>query len=220
MFYSGSPSVVRLGLHSLSDPLVVWKIKQIIRHPSFKPPAMYADIALIELEETVAFNKSIKPACLFPPYDYLPPQVLVSGWGQIEYGWLIVKTKRNEEITMLRDSFTGSGQASNELQKALLDIIDNEACSIRHSRSSSAPRGIKRSMMCAGDPKNGWIRDACQGDSGGPLQIVYPKDACLFQVVGVVSFGEGCALVGSPGVYTRVSHYIKWIEDIVWPGNS
>jgi Trypsin len=32
-------------------------------------------------------------------------------------------------------------------------------------------------------------------------------------LVGITSFGAGCAS-GSPGVYTRVSSYIKWIENI------
>lgn len=72
-------------------------------------------------------------------------------------------------------------------------------------------------MICAGDSHGGWNKDTCQGDSGGPLQISHPKNICLFQILGITSFGQGCAVVNTPGVYTRVSHYLKWIEDIVWP---
>jgi len=71
-------------------------------------------------------------------------------------------------------------------------------------------------MICAGDPRNNWARDSCYGDSGGPLQV-YPESECLFQVIGIVSFGRGCALYQIPGVYTRVSYYLPWIEDNVWP---
>lgn len=40
----------------------------------------------------------------------------------------------------------------------------------------------------------------------------------MYDIIGVTSFGSGCGLSKShPGVYTRVSYYIKWIEDIVWP---
>lgn len=72
-------------------------------------------------------------------------------------------------------------------------------------------------MICAGDSHGGWNKDTCQGDSGGPLQISHPKNICLFQVLGITSFGQGCGVINTPGVYTRVSYYLNWIEDIVWP---
>lgn len=55
-----------------------------------------------------------------------------------------------------------------------------------------------------------------QGDSGGPLQAPINKATCMFHIAGVVSFGLGCGL-GAPGIYTRVSTYVPWIENIVWP---
>lgn len=54
-----------------------------------------------------------------------------------------------------------------------------------------------------------------QGDSGGPLQLRLADPYCMYSQIGIVSFGEVCAT--KPGVYTRVSHYISWIENIVWP---
>ncbi len=61
------------------------------------------------------------------------------------------------------------------------------------------------SMLCAGWP-NGRV-DACQGDSGGPLTGWAGRNT----LVGIVSWGYGCAMAGYPGVYTRVSTYAQWI---------
>lgn len=48
-----------------------------------------------------------------------------------------------------------------------------------------------------------------QGDSGGPLHVSIEK---VYQIVGVVSWGEGCAKPNYPGVYARVNRYGTWIR--------
>jgi len=65
------------------------------------------------------------------------------------------------------------------------------------------------SVICAGSSIPG--KDACNGDSGGP---VVRRQGAEFVLVGLVSWGRGCALPDTPGIYTNVTNpaYRAWIE--------
>ena len=62
------------------------------------------------------------------------------------------------------------------------------------------PGRITALVICANGPST----DSCQGDSGGPLMVGTEQ-------YGVVSWGDGCAIAGNPGVYTNVAPYLSWI---------
>ena len=62
-------------------------------------------------------------------------------------------------------------------------------------------------MICGGESGV----DTCQGDSGGPLIANINEK---YTLVGVTSFGLGCAMQNSPGVYVRVSSFIDFINNI------
>ena len=42
-------------------------------------------------------------------------------------------------------------------------------------------------------------------------------NSCVYYVIGITSFGKSCAMSNAPGVYTKVSFYLDWIEGVVWP---
>jgi trypsin len=94
------------------------------------------------------------------------------------------------------------GAAATTLQKAEVPLVDNSTCNAEDAYNGL----IKPGMMCAGYREGGI--DSCQGDSGGPL-VWRGKDGPV--LVGVVSWGEGCARKLRYGVYTRVDAYSDWI---------
>lgn len=53
-----------------------------------------------------------------------------------------------------------------------------------------------------------------QGDSGGPM--VVKGNRGQYMLVGLISWGMGCALPKQPGVYTRITKFVNWIDEIIW----
>ncbi|KAH8410118.1 hypothetical protein KR009_006292, partial [Drosophila setifemur] len=84
----------------------------------------------------------------------------------------------------------------DSLLKVVLELIQKAECASNYNYADS----ILDTMVCA----NGEKKDACQGDSGGPL-------VANGQLVGIVSWGNGCAWSGYPGVYADVASLREWI---------
>lgn len=71
-------------------------------------------------------------------------------------------------------------------------------------------------FVCSNPKKNVTMRFSVSTDSGGPLQIAIGNE-CVFSIIGITSYGSTfCGNKNSPGIYTRVSSYIDWIEKNVW----
>jgi len=98
----------------------------------------------------------------------------------------------------------GNTQSSVEsrefLRGAEVPIVNQNDCADAYKQFG----GVTDRMVCAGLKQGG--KDACQGDSGGPL-------VCRGMLVGVVSWGYGCAQPSYPGIYSRVPCIRTWIAE-------
>jgi secreted trypsin-like serine protease len=202
------PNVIRLGDQNLqhsgdeAQPQE-FRVKRVIKHESYTAKANYYDIGLIEMDGEARFTKFVRPACLWQEIQFPGQTATATGWGMLEY----------------------LGPKSEELQKVSLTLMQNRDCNPYFSHiikySEKLKQGIVDSQVCAAAIEGGRLvggKDTCQGDSGGPLQITLKDNPCIFYIVGLTSFSAvGCAEENSPGVYTRVSEYIDWIESKVWP---
>uniref|UniRef100_A0A0C9RFB1 Prss2 protein n=1 Tax=Fopius arisanus TaxID=64838 RepID=A0A0C9RFB1_9HYME len=101
---------------------------------------------------------------------------------------------------------TATGQGSSGiLRSASIPLIDDQQCGVYYAHK------LHPGQICAGREEGGI--DACQGDSGGPL-------ICNETQVGLVSWGHGCAVARSPGVYCRVDFYFDWINETMIRNSS
>ncbi|KAL0134141.1 hypothetical protein PUN28_001177 [Cardiocondyla obscurior] len=141
------------------------------------------DIALLRLNERVPLSDTIRPICLPTVSDneYVGVKAIASGWG-----------------TLKED-----GKPSCLLQEVEVPVMSLQAC----RNTSYSARMISDNMLCAGYLEG--QKDSCQGDSGGPL--ITEREDKKYEIIGVVSWGNGCARPGYPGVYTRVTRYLDWI---------
>ncbi|KAF5276222.1 hypothetical protein FQR65_LT04027 [Abscondita terminalis] len=194
----GDVKFVRLGdlnlkLETDDAQPQTFKVASIVRYPEYKPPIQYHDIALIKLDKPANFTKYVRPACLYTK-QVLPefPKAIATGWGKLGF----------------------VGDTSDDLMKVTLAYYTIDRCRQVYSNAGQRrlPNGISEDIqICAGGINES--KDTCQGDSGGPLQIRSEDNYKLYHIVGVTSFGKGCGVINTPGVYTRVSNYVKWIED-------
>ncbi|XP_049760597.1 serine protease 33 isoform X1 [Elephas maximus indicus] len=182
--------VLRLGPtspHALSAP-----VRRVLLPPDYSEDRANGDLALLQLRRPVALGTRIQPVCLPAPGTRPPPGTpcWVTGWGSLKPGVPLPEWR--------------------PLQGVRLQLLDARTCDRLYHVGSNAPRGeriVQPGNLCAGYVEG--LKDACQGDSGGPLTCVQSGHWVL---VGVVSWGKGCALPNRPGVYTNVATYSPWIQ--------
>ena len=95
------------------------------------------------------------------------------------------------------------------LLQVVVEYSAQAQCKAAYRRLTGLDIGL--GLLCAGHPQGG--RDACRGDSGGALLHQDPL-TLTWTAVGVVSSGHGCGRREFPGLYTRLTSYLAWIDEV------
>ena len=190
-----TPAAVSVKDHDLSkkDGEQVIKVIRFIRHPKYTDEIDESpnfDFALAHLFKRVQYSNILYPVCLpRPRRNYEQREVVTTGWGIFDLD---------------------TGDRAKILQEVELRTITNLQCI---TDTVYSKKNITPATICARAPG----KDSCIGDSGGPL-LAYEGGRRYFSVIGVTSFGEGCAFPDAPGVYARVSKVLKWIRKYMLGG--
>ncbi|XP_041722692.1 neurotrypsin-like isoform X3 [Coregonus clupeaformis] len=163
--------------------------EHIVIHRKYHNQGWEYDIALLRLKGTegncVAFNPHTNSACLPAPGNK---------WGKRPAACVI----------------TGWGITDSEYSRTLLQawvpLLPSSKCKKRYGERYTSR------MLCAGSLSDRRRVDSCQGDSGGPL--VCQGEGGRWVLTGVISWGHGCGDPSFPGVYTRVSRFLRWIDHV------
>lgn len=159
-------------------------VSRIIVHEGYTNGQVNNDIALLHLETPVNLTDYVVPICL--PEKRFAVYELSSIKFSTVSGW---------------GRLLDGGATSSVLMRVDLPRVKTQEC------EKETDLNITENMFCAGDLTG--VKDSCKGDSGGPHATKYKNTWFL---TGIVSWGKGCAVQGSYGVYTRVSKYIDWLK--------
>uniref|UniRef100_A0A182Q4I7 Peptidase S1 domain-containing protein n=1 Tax=Anopheles farauti TaxID=69004 RepID=A0A182Q4I7_9DIPT len=151
-------------------------------HPLYTASNIRNDIAIVRLNSPITFNTRVQPIRLPARSD----------------------TRQFGGFTGTVSGFgrtSNAGPTSAVVRFTTNPVMTNADCIARWNTALIQPQNV-----CLSGEGG---RSSCNGDSGGPLAV---QDGGSRQI-GIVSFGSaaGCS-VGRPSVYTRVSHYLPWIE--------
>lgn len=160
-------------------------VADYVIHPKYSMLIQNFDLAVVWLKSPIVFEMNIQPISLPEANEELP-------YGQkgVVAGW-----GRISEKGSFPDNF-------HFFQPV---ILKREKC-IKTGGGGYDTWRITDAMFCAGFLEGG--KDSCKSDSGGPF-VVNKK------LVGVVSFGEGCARPKLPGVYANVAFMRSWLDQVM-----
>ena len=172
-----------LALQDESTSFIV-NVKTIKQHPDYDSSNIQNDISVLELETPVDLYSypNIKPICL-PNQGATFPNMQAT-----VSGW---------------GTLASGGSAPATLHEVDVTVFADGNC-------GEMNQYMTPDMLCAGVTEGG--KDACQGDSGGPLFISDPYMNGAQSLIGVVSWGFGCANPGQLGIYAEVSYFRDWID--------
>jgi len=172
-----------------------YNIQQIVSHDRYNQGqgVMPNDIALIQVSRDIQMNQYVQPIAIDKDGEFDGSSTcVISGWGNTKTGG--------------RWDNSGSRPAQ-VLQEASTRLLSPQECKANREVPGGAD-SIYPGIICVFTGRSG----GCQGDSGGPLHCKNGNGQ--FKLVGATSWGLQTCAINSPTMYTRVSAFASWINEV------
>ncbi len=176
-----------------SSNRVKLKVLKSYIHPKYSSSKSSNDFALLELAEEIDFEATKLSKIEMADSNLESSGGLEEGTMSTVYGWGLTR-ENGSQPTIMRE--------------VDVPLVSRKTANARDSYNGA----INISMIAAGYAEGG--KDACQGDSGGPL-VIKDEVSKKQTLIGVVSFGDGCARAKKYGIYSNVSYAQEWIQSVM-----
>ncbi|XP_056338308.1 acrosin-like [Oenanthe melanoleuca] len=181
-----SPWTVLIGATDLSQPgpeAKQLRVRRILMHQDYKADSEWNNIAVLELDQPVECSDYIQLACV-PDGSLAVPELKTCYMA----GW------------------KAAPDSGAVLQEAKVRLMDAQLCNSSrwYGGGPCTPRTCARGTR-------GAASTPARGTSGGPL-VCKDNDGDYFWLVGLASWGEGCAGDKRPGLFTSTQHFHGWIQ--------
>ncbi|MBN3573519.1 S1 family peptidase [Vibrio neptunius] len=178
---------VSIGIHDLNNEATEGQrvsVRAIYIHQDYNKAITSNDFAILELENDVVATQATLASEAEVNRLSVGQSLTVMGWG---------------------NQTNGGNAYPTQLHQVDLPYVDRGTC-----QNLGGPYAtVGTYAICAGYAAGG--KDSCDGDSGGPLVV---NDGGTYKQVGVVSWGNECALANAYGVYANVGYFKNngWIN--------
>ncbi|ODM87006.1 Trypsin-1, partial [Orchesella cincta] len=160
------------------------KARYIYMHENYVWETDVNDIAIIALSSPLQYSSHVQNISLPRVKEKFHGHATVTGWGRIKE----------------------KGDTSDILRKVKIEIVKADKCKKVYK---------KVRMTVTDDIDVRWRIGArfLSGDKWRSSGESEGGNKGISVLCGIISHGHGCGRADYPGIYTRMSHYVEWIQN-------
>ncbi|XP_053688444.1 serine protease Hayan-like [Sabethes cyaneus] len=174
-------------------------VSKVFYHTKFDDEPGYYNVAIVKLRYPVYDSDPSgrsHVSCLWPEKHFRNSKAVLSEWFEFE-------PEQNPSFRWLDLPIIPQEECRNELGKMEQSLPE-------------LSQGLQDFQTCVRDNRNSTVIQFCDARSSGPLQMSVGNTV---YVIGLPTVHiDDCTV--HVEVFNKITHYLDWIESVVWPGQE